>query len=119
MKLRVEDAIEALRIYLGEYRMLSEEEKMKRKLLKDKRDAAEQAEAEKFSMAAARMNAEDEAKMTPAELKAKREEEAEQKAVMAAQQKADGRAAVAKGDVPDEKQKLLTDVSDSPRGVMP
>jgi len=114
MKTRVEDAIEALRIYLGEYRMLSEEEKHKRKLLKDKRDQAEKAEAEAFSMAAARMNQEDEAKMTPEELKAKREEQAEERKAMEAQKKIDMR----EGNRGAEDQKLLTDISDSPRGVI-
>ena len=42
LKLRVEDAIQALRDYLGEYRVLPEHEKARRKAIMDKREKDEE-----------------------------------------------------------------------------
>jgi hypothetical protein len=71
LKLRVEDAIQALRDYLGEYRVLPEHEKLRRKAIMDKRERDEEEERMRFQRNSAKMNAINESRLTPDQLKKK------------------------------------------------
>ena len=71
LKARVEDSIQALRDYLGEYRVLPEAEAARRKALLHRRQQEEEEERLRFERSSAAMNALNESRLSAEQLREK------------------------------------------------